>query len=123
MIRWNQRSMVGCLFALAASATVLACRNSEPKLTVFLPAQASHFARGDTVHFASELNSDVDFGVIDHGAWRWVSNVDGELGTGPRLDTPNLSVGEHQITASVRHKLGLSSDDVTIFVDSISGRK
>jgi hypothetical protein len=119
MIVWNQRFVIGLLLAAASSATVVGCRDSGPKLTVFLPKQSSHFARGDTVHFAAELNSDVDFGVIDRGAWRWVSSVDGEIGTGPRLDTPNLSVGEHQVTASVRHKLGLSSDSVTIVVDSI----
>lgn len=123
MIVWNQRSVIRLLLAAAASTTVFACRDSEPKLTVFFPNQSSHFARGDTVHFAAELNSDVDFGVIDRDAWRWVSNVDGEIGKGPRLDTPDLSVGEHEVTASVRHKLGLSSASVTIFVDSITLRK
>jgi hypothetical protein len=123
MIELNRRSVIAYLFAVAASTTALACRNNEPKLTVFLPKESSHFVRGDTVHFAAELNSDVDFGVIDENAWRWVSNVDGEIGNGPRLDTPNLSVGEHRITASVRHKLGLSSDSVTFFVDSVGLKK
>jgi len=123
MIELNRRSVIGYLFAVAASTTALACRDSEPKLTVFYPKESSHSVRGDTVHFAAELNSDVDFGVIDENAWRWSSNVDGELGTGPRLDTPNLSVGEHRITASVRHKLGLSTDSVTIVVDSVRIKK
>jgi hypothetical protein len=123
MIVWNQRFVTGLLLAVAAATTVFACRESGPRLTVFLPKQSAHFTRGDTVHFAAELNSDVDFGVIDRDAWRWMSSVDGEIGTGPRLDTPALSVGEHQVTASVRHKLGLSSDSVTIFVDSISVKK
>jgi hypothetical protein len=53
-------------------------------------------------------------------AWHWVSDIDGDLGRHPRLDTPNLSVGEHQITVSVRHNLGLSRGQVVVFVDSIT---
>ncbi len=103
----------------------LACRDRDkgPKLTVGLPKPSSHFTRGDTVHFAADLNSDVDFGAIPPSAWRWVSDIDGELGREPRVSTPNLSAGEHQVTASVRHKLGLSRARVTIFVDSVAPTK
>jgi len=122
MIELNRRS-IGYLFAVAVSIAALACRDSGPKLTVFYPKESSRFVRGDTVHFAAEVNSDVDFGVIGENGWLWASNVDGEIGKGPRLYTPNLSVGEHRITASVRHKLGSSSDSVTIFVDSVRTKK
>jgi hypothetical protein len=123
MIEWNRRLVIGCLFAVATSTTALACRDKGPKLTVFYPKESSHFVRGDTVHFAAEVNSDVDPGLIGRDGWRWVSNVDGEIGKGPRLYLPNLSVGEHRITASVRHKLGSSSDSVTIFIDSVRTKK
>jgi hypothetical protein len=85
---------------------------------VGLPKQNSHFARGDTIRFAADLNSDVDPGVIPESEWHWVSDIDGDLGRHPRVDTPNLTVGEHLITVSVHHRLGLSRGRVTVFVDS-----
>jgi hypothetical protein len=120
---WNHRSAFAVVFAAIGSTAALACRESGPKLTVGIPKDASHFAQGDTIHFAADLNSNVDFGIVDQDAWHWVSDRDGELGPGPRLDTPNLSVGEHHVTASVSHKLGLSEAHVTVFVDSVGTRK
>jgi hypothetical protein len=123
MIKWNQRPAIAFVFAVLASTTAVACREHGPKLTIGIPKQSSHFPWGDTIHFAADLNSDVDFGHIERDAWRWVSDRDGELARHPRLDTPNLSVGEHQITASVRHQLGTSTAQVTVFVDSTPARK
>jgi hypothetical protein len=120
---WNQRPGFRTLFAVIALTTSLACREKGPKLTVGIPKQSSHFAKGDTIHFAADLNSDVDPGVIPSGAWHWVSDIDGDLGRQPRVDTPNLTVGEHHVTASVRHNLGLSRAQVTVFVDSTTTGK
>jgi hypothetical protein len=117
MIMRNQRFGARLLIVVVALTTSLTCRDSGPKLTVGLPKQDSHFVVGDTIHFAADLNSNVDPGVIPEDAWHWVSDIDGDLGRQPRLDTPNLSVGEHQITVSVRHELGLSRGRVTVFVD------
>jgi len=119
----NQRSEIAVLISLVALSAILACRESRPKLTVGLPKQNSHFARGDTIHFAADLNSDVDPGVVPASEWHWVSDIDGDLGRQPRVDTPNLSVGEHLITVSVHHKLGLSRGRVTVFVDSAASAK
>jgi hypothetical protein len=121
MIMWNHRSAFAVGFAVIGSTASLACRESGPKLTVSIPKDASHFAKGDTIHFAADLNSNVDFGTVQQ--WRWVSDRDGQLSREPRLETPNLSVGEHHITASARHKLGLSEAHVTVFVDSVSTKK
>jgi hypothetical protein len=123
MIMWNPRPAIAFVFAVLASTTAVACREHGPRLTIGIPKQSSHFAQGDTIHFAADLNSDVDFGHVERDAWRWVSDKDGELAQHPRLDTPNLSVGEHQITASVRHQLGTSTAHVTIFVDSTRVKK
>jgi hypothetical protein len=53
------------LLRVVVLATSLACRDEDkgPKLTVGLPRASSHFARGDTVHFAADFDSDVDFGA------------------------------------------------------------
>lgn len=123
MINRNQRPAIAVIFAVVASTAALACRDRGPKLTIGIPKQSSHFVRGDTIHFAADLNSDIDPGHIESDAWRWVSDRDGELARDPRLDTPNLSVGEHQITASVQHQLGTSTAHVTVFVDSIRPKK
>jgi hypothetical protein len=103
--------------AFAAMATALACRSKEPRLSVFSPPASSHFTKGDTIHFASELNSEMDPGPIKSDAWQWVSNRDGEIGRGPRVDVATLAVGEHKIIASVKHRLGVSRDSLTVFVD------
>ncbi len=123
MINANRLAATGVLIGLVTVMTAVGCRRNEPKLSVFQPAESSHFARGDTIHFASELNSQKDPGRIDQGAWRWVSDIDGDIGRGPRIDASNLSVGEHQVTASVRHNLGVSRARVTVFVDSTGTTK
>jgi len=114
----NRWAGITALIAFVALSAILACRESGPKVTVGLPKQNSHFARGDTIHFVADLNSDVDPGVVPLREWRWISDIDGDLGRYPRVDIPNLSVGEHLITVSIHHKLGLSRGRVTVFVDS-----
>jgi hypothetical protein len=113
----NQHFPIRALFA-AGAITGLSCRDSGPTVTIAYTAQSSHFARGDTVDFSADLNSEMNLGVIPSTAWRWISDIDGELGRDSIISTPTLSVAEHQITASVRHRLGLSRARVTVFVDS-----
>lgn len=114
----SPRTALLAVLIILASAT--ACREHGTRLTIGIPKNDSHFARGDTIHFAADLNSDKDPGPISAGAWHWVSDKDGDLGTSPRLDTPNLSPGKHVVTVSVPHRLGTSSASVTVFVDSAS---
>jgi hypothetical protein len=106
------------LSVAAAFASTAGCRSKEPRLSVFSPAESSHFVKGDTIHFASELNSDLDPGVIDSSDWHWVSDIDGDIGHGPRVDVTSLTVGKHEVTASVRHRLGLTKASVRVFVDA-----
>ena len=123
MIMRNQRSGARLIIVVVALATILSCRDKGPKLTVGLPKENSHFVWGDTIHFAADLNSDEDPGVIPSDAWHWVSDIDGELGRDSIISTPNLSVAEHQVTASVRHRFGLSRARVVVFVDPITAPK
>jgi hypothetical protein len=108
------------VLALLAVVSAPGCKDKGPHVTIGIPQNESHFALGDTIHFAADLNSDTDPGRISLDAWRWVSDRDGQLGTSPRLDTPNLSAGKHVVTVSVPHRLGTSSASVTVFVDSAS---
>jgi hypothetical protein len=122
MIQRNYKPPISMVVVIVALLIAPGCRSKEPQLSVFSPAQSSHFAPGDTIHFASELNSGADPGVTTPDAWRWVSDIDGEIGRGPRVNTPNLRIGEHHVTVNVRHKLGLSGAQITVFVDSIRPR-
>src|SRR2546423_14228913 len=122
MISWKRKRGIGFLFVVVALTAAQACGGKGTRLSVFQPAQSSHFRRGDTIHFASELNSDADPGVTPPDAWRWVSDRDGEIGRGPRVDAASLSIGEHHVTVTVHHKLGVSQAGVTIFVDSAHTR-
>lgn len=108
---------------LVALTMLVACRSKEPQLSVFSPKSSAHFVQGDTVHFASELNSELDPGRIAENDWRWVSNVDGEIGRGPRVDATSLTVGTHVVTASVKHVLGTSQDSVTVIVEPRKGTR
>jgi hypothetical protein len=112
------RSAILTLSAAAALASTVGCRSKEPRLSVFSPAESSHFVKGDTIHFASELNSGLDPGVVDWSDWHWVSDIDGDIGHGPRIDVTSLTVGKHEVTASVRHRLGLTKASVRVFVDA-----
>jgi len=110
------------LLAVVALA-LTACRDKEPRLSVFQPEDAAHFTVGDTIHFASELNSGLDPGVIDSSAWHWVSSLDGDIGHGPRIDVTSLREGKHEVTASVKHRLGTSTAHVTVFVDTVRSNR
>jgi hypothetical protein len=114
----NQHFPILALFAAGALTTGVLCSDSGPRVVIAFPAQSSHFAQGDTIDFSADLFSDKGFGVVPSSAWRWISDIDGELGRDSSISTPNLSVAEHQVTASVRHRFGLSRARVVVFVDS-----
>ena len=44
---------------------------------------------------------DPEAGSLEDTAYQWFSDIDGNLGTGPQIDTQNLSVGQHQIELRV----------------------
>ncbi len=117
MIRSSIRSAVWITASVIVSVSIAGCRSKEPRLSIFQPEESTHFTQGDTIHFGSELNSDVDPGAAVDST-RWVSNLDGEIGHGWRIDATSLRVGKHEVTATVRHKLGESSAHVTFFVDA-----
>jgi hypothetical protein len=98
--------------------SIASCRSKEPRLTISSPEESTRFTQGDTIHFAADLNSNVDPGVIPYQNWHWASDLDGELGRAPRVDVTSLRVGKHDVTLTVRHRLGESSAHVTFFVDA-----
>jgi len=119
----HQHFPIRALFAAGVLTTGLSCRDSGPRVVIAFPAQSSHFAQGDTIDFSADLYSDISFGVVPSSAWRWISDIDGELGRDSSISTAALSVAEHQVTASVRHRLGLSRARVTVFVDSTAAAR
>ena len=123
MIMRNQRCGARLIIVVLALTTILSCRDKGPRVTIAYPPQSSHFVQGDTVDFSADLNGDMDLGVIPSSAWRWISDIEGELGRDSIISTPNLSVAEHQVAASVRHRFGLSRARVVVFVDPITAPK
>lgn len=70
----------------------------------------------------SAIADDIDL-LFDPGEvlhYKWTSDLDGILGTGPMLSTRNLSVGNHTITVMVTDSKGLStSNSVKIQVKEV----
>jgi hypothetical protein len=95
----------------------LSLPNQAPQAYIQAPAYHAQFPTNGMVHFIGAA-SDPEDGTLDDGGLVWSSNVDGELGVGPELQTHTLSPGEHEITLTVVDSQGVSgSSTVLIFVD------
>lgn len=71
--------------------------NKLPIVNISLPIQGSVFIQGDRVRFIGWAD-DTEDGELPESSLIWISNLDGEIGTGSSIDSRNLSLGEHQIT-------------------------
>jgi YD repeat-containing protein len=90
--------------------------NQPPVLSIDTPNNGDAFAQSIPVAFSATA-SDAEDGDLSQQV-QWVSNLDGSLGVGDIIST-TLSVGEHQITASVADGQGLSvTAVVTITIGS-----
>jgi hypothetical protein len=86
--------------------------SKTPRVEIIGPSETS-FRQGDLVWLEAAA-WDVDDGTLDDGAVTWVSNRDGNLGSGGSLPVYDLSVGTHTITMTAR-----DSDNNTV-IDSIT---
>jgi plastocyanin len=83
-----------------------------PTVSISTPADGSTFALNSTITFtgiASDSGSDLTSNI------KWISNLDGSIGTGGTL-SKILSEGVHTITASVNGTGGLGSQSIKITV-------
>lgn len=83
--------------AEAVSTGLFNVAGSSPEIGVLAPVNGMKSPLGTVVNFIANI-SDVEDGFLDGAAVRWVSDRDGELGTGAAFSTDQLSFGKHVIT-------------------------
>jgi len=88
--------------------------NAPPSVEIAAPLDDSVFTAGDTIGFAASA-VDTEEGDLS-AAIDWTSDIDGPLGSGAAISIASLSVGLHQINASV------TDGDDAQGVDSVSLR-
>jgi hypothetical protein len=88
------------------------------RVDIALPLDGQHFARGDTVRFACNVNSSVPLAPIDAGDYQWTSSLDGSVGNERSFFKSDLSPGKHVIVVRVQNSRDFDLRDVvTIFVE------
>lgn len=97
------------------SQTITVNANTPPAVSITAPANGSTFTTGSAVAFAGTA-TDAEDGNLSSSI-QWNSNISGQLGNGPSIQTSNLAIGTHTITASVTDSGGLpASATITITV-------
>ncbi|GAB1268389.1 hypothetical protein NBRC116493_16420 [Aurantivibrio infirmus] len=91
--------------------------NTAPSVNIIAPTGASSFPQGQTVIFSAMAN-DAEDGDLSSSI-QWSSNLDGILGSGGLINVSSLSLGPHQITASITDLDGSMSTNV-ITVDVVA---
>jgi len=93
--------------------------NLAPTVTISSPDTTStvaplHVEPGDPVTFTGAA-TDPEDGALTGGSLVWVSNVDGQIGTGETFMTSSLSEGQHAVTLTATDS-ELASDTETVLV-------
>lgn len=90
--------------------------NSPPTVTIISPSNISTFTEGQKITFTG-TGTDTEDGVLTEDALVWVSDKDGQIGTGESFSLSNLSINIHIITLTVTDKQGHQNiSQVTISV-------
>ncbi|MDX1632758.1 MAG: Ig-like domain-containing protein, partial [Thermoanaerobaculia bacterium] len=93
--------------------------NSAPTVSISNPADGSSFDEGTSVSFSGSASDTEDGDLTSSLAWS--SDLDGSIGSGGSFSTSGLSVGTHNITASVTDSGGASaSDSITVTINDTS---
>ncbi len=94
-------------FHTAADTQVLPAPipNKPPTPFILSPADGAIFPTHGLVVLTG-MASDLEDGVVPSDALTWVSDIDGELGTGAELITTSLSPGQHRITLRATDSTG-----------------
>lgn len=91
---------------------------ASPTVTISSPTEST-FALGETITFTAAADDEEDVDVTS--SLVWISDKDGQIGTGESFTTDTLSNNIHTITATATDSDGNSgSDSITITVGEIS---
>jgi hypothetical protein len=90
----------GVLTGQADSQGFFTAPNQPPRVQILTPAADSTVAYGPALNLTAAA-TDFEDGALPESAFRWSSNVDGPLGTGPAFDVLLQSISTHTITLEV----------------------
>lgn len=96
--------------------TTINVRNSPPTAEIVQPATGAAICAGEAITLRGEATDINQLAGLPDSAFRWSSNRDGVLGTGPTLVRDDLSAGSHTITLRVTDSGGLTAEDTTTVV-------
>ena len=127
---WSRSTVAGLLLAasqmfIAACSSdgskenaveITAVAHAKPSIDITSPTGGSEFDQNTTVTFTANASNANDENIT--GQVVWVSDIDGELGTGGAI-SKTLSAGNHTIIAEVTDSNGAeASESITISVSS-----
>lgn len=88
---------------------------SSPTVSISTPANGSSFTQGSTVNLTGTATDPEDGDLTSSIVW--ASDLDGSLGNGGTINTANLSVGTHLITAlTTDSNSTTATDSITITI-------
>ena len=107
------------LFFLICCVLPLFLEGCKPVVTITAPANGDTFSVGETITFEGQA-ADPQHPNLADAAFVWISDKDGEVGTGPSFTSSDLSEGKHTITLTVTDPVGKSGQSsVTITVGGV----
>jgi hypothetical protein len=102
--------------AESATTAPVTVGNKAPMMHLASPVDGDWLPAGEAVVFRGYA-TDLEDVVLEDAAYRWTSDLDGDLGSGPTLWGIPLSVGAHRITLSVTDRAGNAvSENVAITI-------
>ncbi len=94
----------------------LAGANAQPVVTITAPSGGSTFSEGESITFSGTATDAEDGNLTS--SLQWTSSMNGNIGTGGSFSTSGLSIGTHEITASVTDSQNqLSEQMITLTVN------
>lgn len=89
-----------------------------PVASVTSPRNTGKYIHGNDILFNGTA-VDADDGELNGSSLIWVSNIDGQIGTGQSFTKNSLSIGNHTVTLTAENSNGKSTSlDLNIFVTS-----
>ena len=104
------------MFLLMCCVLPLYFAGCKPVVTIIEPVNGDKFKVGETIIFEGKATDQEHPNLADN-AFVWTSDKDGEIGTGPSIESSGLSEGRHTITLTVTDPAGQSGQSgVTITI-------
>ena len=91
--------------------------NIPPQVSIGSPSNNQAFVEGDSVDFSGSANDEEEGDLTS--SLTWASSIDGAIGSGGAFSSASLSVGTHQITASVTDMGGSGATGSAMIVINI----